>query len=135
MADQAIFFDTNVLLYLLSDDHSKADKAEELLSAGGVVSIQVLNEFAAVASRKFSMKWNEVRYCLAPFRVVLRIEPLTVDTHDKALDIAERYKVSLYDALIVAAARLAGCRRLYSEDLQHRQVFEKTLTVVNPFKG
>jgi predicted nucleic acid-binding protein len=135
MADQAIFFDTNVLLYLLSENPAKADKAEELLSAGGVVSIQVLNEFAAVASRKFSMKWSEVRYCLAPFRLVLRIEPLTVDTHDQALNIAERYKVSFYDALIIAAARLAGCTRLYSEDLQHRQVFEKSLTVVNPFKG
>jgi predicted nucleic acid-binding protein len=135
MADQTTFFDTNVLLYLLSEDHSKADKAEELLSAGGVVSVQVLNEFASVANRKFAMKWGEVRYCLEPFRLVLRIEPLTVDTHDQALDIAERYKVSFYDALIIAAARLAGCSRLYSEDLQHRQVFEKSLTVVNPFKG
>jgi predicted nucleic acid-binding protein len=129
------FFDTNVLLYLLSEDHSKADKAEELLSAGGVVSVQVLNEFATVASWKFAMKWGEVRDCLEPFRLVLRIEPLTVDTHDQALDIAERCKVSFYDALIIAAAKLAGCTRLYSEDLQHRQVFEKSLTVVNPFKG
>lgn len=135
MADQATFFDTNILLYLLSKDHSKADKAEELLSAGGVVSVQVLNEFAAVASRKFAMKWSEVRDCLEPFRLLLRIEPLTVDTHDQALEIAERYQVSFYDALIIAAARLAGCNRLYSEDLQHRQVFEKSLTVINPFKA
>jgi predicted nucleic acid-binding protein len=135
MADRANFFDTNILLYLLSEDHSKADKAEELLSAGGVVSVQVLNEFASVANRKFAMKWGEVRYCLEPFRLVLRIEPLTVDTHDQALEIAERYQVSFYDALIIAAAILAGCARLYSEDLQHRQVFEKALIVVNPFKA
>jgi predicted nucleic acid-binding protein len=135
MADQATFFDTNVLLYLLSDDRSKADKAEEVLSAGGVVSVQVLNEFASVANRKFAMKWGEVRDFLESFRLVLRIEPLTVDTHVHALDIGERYGVPFYDALIIAAARLAGCSRLYSEDLQHRQVFEKSLTVVNPFKG
>jgi predicted nucleic acid-binding protein len=135
MADQATFFDTNILLYLLSDNRVKADRAEELLSAGGVVSVQVLNEFAAVASRKLAMKWSEIRYCLEPFRILLRIEPLTADTHDQALDIAERYKVSFYDASIIAAAKIAGCSRLYSEDLQHRQVFEKSLTVVNPFKG
>ncbi len=135
MADRATFFDTNVLLYLLSENRAKADKAEELLSAGGVVSVQVLNEFVSVANRKFAMKLAEIRYCLEPFRILLRIEPLTTDTHDQALDIAERYKVSFYDALIIAAAKIAGCSQLYSEDLQHRQVFEKTLTVLNPFKA
>jgi predicted nucleic acid-binding protein len=135
MADRAAFFDTNILLYLLSDNSVKADKAEELLSAGGVVSVQVLNEFAAVASRKLAMQWSEIRYCLEPFRLLLRVEPLTADTHDRALDIAERYEVSFYDASIIAAARIAGCSWLYSEDLQHRQVFERSLTVVNPFKA
>ena len=135
MAEQPAFFDTNVLLCLLSDDHTKADRAEHLLAAGGVVSVQVLNEFVSVASRKLAMKWSEVRDCLEPVRMVLRIEPLTIGTHDQALYIAERYKVSFYDALIVAAAKLAGCNRLYSEDLQHGQVFEKSLTVVDPFRG
>lgn len=135
MADRATFFDTNILLYLLSANRAKADKAEELLSAGGVVSVQVLNEFVSVANRKLAMKLAEIRYCLEPFRILLRIEPLTTVTHDQALDIAERYKVSFYDALIIAAAKIAGCTRLYSEDLQHQQVFEKSLTVVNPFKA
>lgn len=134
MSEQTAFFDTNILLYLLSKDHVKADKAEELLATRGVVSVQVLNEFVSVASRKLAMQWSEIRDCLEPFRIVLRIEPLTTDTHDKALDIAQRYNVSFYDALIVAAARLSDCTRLYSEDLQHGQVFEKSLTVLNPFK-
>ena len=46
------FFDTNILLYLLSADQDKADRAEAALTAGGSVSVQVLNEFASVASRK-----------------------------------------------------------------------------------
>ena len=134
MAEQTAFFDTNVLLYLLSENHSKADRAEELLATGGVVSVQVLNEFASVASRKLKMKWNEIRDCLDPFRQTLRIDALTIETHDQALNLAERYNISIYDALIIAAAKLAGCALLYSEDLQHGQVFEKSLTVQNPFR-
>ena len=49
------FFDTNVLLYLLSKDTAKADRAEILLASGGVISVQVLNEFASVASRKLAL--------------------------------------------------------------------------------
>jgi predicted nucleic acid-binding protein len=49
------FFDTNVLFYLLSSDVAKADKAEELLAQGGIVSVQVLNEFASIGLRKAKM--------------------------------------------------------------------------------
>jgi predicted nucleic acid-binding protein len=133
MPAQIAFFDTNVLLYLLSADHSKADRAEELLAAGGVVSVQVLNEFVSVARRKIAMEWAEIRDCVEPFRRTLRVEPVTLDTHDQALQIAERYSVSFYDALIISAAKLAECSVLYSEDLQDRQVFERVLTVQNPF--
>jgi predicted nucleic acid-binding protein len=134
MEAQSAFFDTNILFYLLSEDHAKADKAEEVLAGGGIVSVQVLNEFVSVASRKLAMKWPEIRDCLEPLRLTLRVEPITLDTHDQALRIAERYGVSFYDALIVSAAQLCGCAVLYSEDLQHGQVFEKSLTVQNPFR-
>jgi len=133
MAEQVAFFDTKVLLSLLSEDHSKADKAEELLATGGVVSVQVLNEFASVANRKLKMKWGEIRDCIEAFRTTLRIEPITIETHDQALEMVGRYNVSFYDALIVSAAKLSGCRLLLSEDLQHGQIFEKSLVVRNPF--
>ena len=56
------FFDTNVLLYLLSADATKADRAEELLKdQGGIVNVQVLNEFVNVATRKLAMSFAEVR--------------------------------------------------------------------------
>ena len=55
MSGADTFFDTSVLLYLLSDDNAKADRVETLLSARGVVSVQVLNEFAVVALRKLKM--------------------------------------------------------------------------------
>ena len=128
------FFDTNILLYLLSNDDAKADRAEELLGAGGVVSIQVLNEFTSVATRKLSMPIAEVREVLNTVRAICRVDPLTVEIHDRGLDIVERYRFSLYDAMIVASALLGECPTLYSENLQSRQRIDDQLTIINPFE-
>ncbi len=133
VADQ--FFDTNVLLYLLSGEDAKADKAEEVLSQGGFVSVQVLNEFASVALRKLKMTHAEVREVLAPIRAVCKAIPLTEAIHDLGLLLAERFQLSLYDAMIIAAAQTAGCKTLLSEDMQNGQVFDRNLLVRNPFAG
>jgi predicted nucleic acid-binding protein len=127
------FFDTNVLLYLLSADDAMADRAEAVLSDGGVVSVQVLNEFASVTTRKLNMSIAETRESLAVIRAVCRVVPFTEETHDKGLEIAERYGFSVYDAMIVASALLAGCDTLLSEDMQDGQVLDARLTVRNPF--
>lgn len=133
LSARVAFYDTNILLYLLSADAGKADRAEELLMAGGCLSVQVLNEYAAVASRKLGMNWQEIREALDVVRKICQVVPVDVQTHDRALQIAERYGFSVYDALIVAAALLAGCDTLYSEDLQAGQRIDRQLTVVNPF--
>jgi predicted nucleic acid-binding protein len=127
------FFDTNVLLYLLSGDDFRADRAETELSAGGVLSVQVLNEFASVASRKLKMSISEIREVLAAIRAVCKIVPLTEETHDLGLQVAERHGLALCDAMIVASALLAGCRTVVSEDMQDRQILEGRLEVRNPF--
>lgn len=127
------FFDTNVLLYLLSEDTTKADRAEELVANGGVISVQVLDEFAAVASAKLGMSWDEIRDVLTPIRALCEIEPLTIETHDRGIEIAERYGLSFYDAMILASALSAGCKILYSEDLQDGQVIDRQLRIRNPF--
>ena len=62
-----VFFDTNILLYLISEDITKADRAETLLALGGVISVQVLNEFAAVALRKQAVNFTELRQILATY--------------------------------------------------------------------
>lgn len=126
------FFDTNVLLYLLSKDEAKADRAEALLGSGGTISVQVLNEFASVASRKLAMPISEIREVLSTVRAVCAVKPLDIETHELALDLAERKKFSIYDGLIVAAAVRAGCTVLYTEDLQHGQMIGK-LEIQNPF--
>jgi predicted nucleic acid-binding protein len=133
MPDVKAFFDTNILLYLLSKDEAKADRAEELLSNGAVISVQVLNEFAAVASRKVGLSWNEIKDILGPIRAVCEIEPLTLEIHDRAIEVAARYGFSFFDAVIVASALHAECKILYSEDLQHNQLIANRLRIRNPF--
>jgi predicted nucleic acid-binding protein len=127
------FFDTNVLLYLLSKDAAKADLAEALLATGGVVSVQVLNEFASVATRKMAMTIPEIREILSTIRAICVVRSLDIETHDLGLEMAERYGFSIYDGLIVAAA-VARCAILYTEDLQQGQVIDQ-LTIQNPFAG
>ena len=133
MSGAESFFDTSVLLYLLSADAEKADRAEELLERSGAISVQVLNEFTAVAIRKLGLSFAEVREVLGTIRTVCVTHPLTIGHHDKGSEIAERYGFSFYDSVIIASALLAECKILYSEDLQHQQVIEKRLTVINPF--
>jgi predicted nucleic acid-binding protein len=70
---------------------------------------------------------------LTQVRAVCTVEPLSIETHERGLAIAARYGLSVYDAMIVASALLAGCKKLFSEDLQHGQIFERQLTVRNPF--
>ena len=125
------FLDTNVLLYLITIDR-KAEKAETLLKAGGVVSVQVLNEFASVSSRKYKLAWPEVREALAAIRAGCEVIPLTAEIHEGGLAIAEKYGFSFYDSLILAAAAQAKCRTVYSEDMQDGQVVE-SVTIRNPF--
>lgn len=129
------FVDTNVLLYLLSADATKADRVEETLAAGVTISVQILNEFAAVALRKLGMTIAEVRDALEPITAICKVVPITVDIHKRGLRVAERYRFSIYDALIIAAALDAGCSTLYTEDLQDGQVIDDVLTIRNPFQG
>ncbi len=128
------FLDTNVLLYLLSGDTTKADKAEALLATGCIISVQVLNEFASVATRKFGMSWEEVSEVLAVIRRSARVELLSTETHDRGLEIAEQYRISVFDAMIVAAALLSSCSVLYSEDLHDGLRVDRALSVRNPFR-
>lgn len=135
MSAASCFFDTNIVLYLLSADEVKADRAELLLAGGGTISVQVLNEFASVAARKLNMSLVDIREVLAGVRAVCKVEALTEAMHERALDLAERNGFALYDAMIVAAALMSGCTTLYTEDLHHGLVVEGKLTITNPYRS
>jgi predicted nucleic acid-binding protein len=129
------FFDTNLLIYAALQPDARSDRARAVLSEGGVISVQVLNEFANVARRKLLRPWPEVRQALADIRALCPPPlALTLATHEAALGIAGRLGCRLYDGLIIASALEAGCATLLSEDLQDGQVIEGRLTIRNPFQ-
>ena len=130
------FLDTNVLVYSVAKNDARSDIAEALLAAGGVVSVQVFNEFAATARRKLGMSWVEITEVLDAIRVLCPSpRAVSIDTHDAAVKIARTHGFHMYNALVVASALAAGCETLYTEDLQDGQVIEERLTIRNPFKA
>jgi predicted nucleic acid-binding protein len=127
------FLDTNILVYAFSNDAAKAPVAEAILSAGGVISVQVFNEFANVCLKKLKLDWKEIEERLGIVRVLAgEVVPLTVDLHEKAVILARDHKLAFYDALILASAHCLGCSRLLTEDLHHGLVLNN-LRVENPF--
>lgn len=134
------FFDTNILIYAIAEPavarpDVRTPRAEKLLLAGGVISVQILNEFASVARRKLAMPWPEVKEALQAIRVLCPAPvSVTLAVHDLAVGLVDRYGFSIYDALVAAAALKARCTVLYSEDFQDGQVLEGKLTIRNPFR-
>ncbi len=129
----SVFFDTTILIYAISQGDPRALVAEGLLASGGHLSVQVLNEFAAVARRKLGMTWPEIVEALDAFRALCKAPtPLTLETHTKAIHLAARFGYNFYDSLILAAALQARCQTLYSEDMRHGQRID-SITILNPF--
>ena len=133
MNAKKIFFDTNTLLYLLSSDHKKADWVSQNLQQSNVISVQVLNEFTSASIRKIKISHVELDEFLDLFKSTFNVRALDTETFNTGLMISKRYGYQHYDSMIIAAALQAGCERLYSEDMQHRQMIDKRLQIVNPF--
>ncbi|HEY1808888.1 MAG TPA: PIN domain-containing protein [Acidobacteriaceae bacterium] len=128
------FLDTSVLIYTLVREDRRTAVAEELLLSGGLVSVQVLNELVAVARRKLNLSWNEIATALSAIRELCGPPlSLTVEVHEQALKLAERFGYHIDDSLVLASAIGAGCRILYSEDMQDGQSIGK-LHIRNPFR-
>lgn len=129
-----VTFDTNIAVYAFSQDQ-KAETAREILARANFLSVQVLNEYANVAVRKRQLLWPQIQAELA---VILDSGAalLSIDhgAHRQALRLADRYRLAIYDALMLAVALDGGARTIYSEDMQHGLVIDGTLTIVDPFR-
>jgi predicted nucleic acid-binding protein len=127
------FIDSNVILYLLSSDSSKADQAEAVVEAGGIISVQVLNEVTSVCQRKLKMEWVEIDAVLQAVKASVEVVPLTEASHELAVQICKRYQLSFYDAHICSAALMSASKILLSDDMQNGLVVDG-LVIKNPFK-
>ena len=138
MNDAKAFFDTNVLLYMYGGDAGKRSRAKELFrqyafSGRMLLSTQVVQEFYAAGSRKLGMPRRELREAVAglldsPLIIVGRLQILSALQHE------ERYQISFWDSLILAAAESGGAGILYTEDLNDGQQYGSVL-VRNPFRA
>ena len=127
------FLDTNIIIYSLGKNLEKRKQSIELISSHPFISVQVLNETANTLIRKFSMPINDIKAIIKRLTIECRVKPLTEKVHFAAFSIKERYQFSFYDSLIIASALESGCDILYSEDMQHRQVIDGQIQIINPF--
>lgn len=127
------FIDSNILVYASSDD-PRAERANAILQEPWQTSVQALNEFALASRRKLKMDWDAVSQAVADILTVEQpVHSVTLATHVTGLRIAEQYRLQVYDAMMIAAALLAGADTFLSEDMHAGLVVENQLTIVNPF--
>ncbi len=133
------FIDTNIIVYANdSSDKNKQLKAKQLILDGIrsgkiVVSTQVLSEFYFVSTQKLKIKLSS-EIAKKELQLLSEVEIIEIDYNLilNAIDIANEYKLSYWDALIIAAARRAGATILYSEDMNHGQMIQ-AMKIINPF--
>jgi len=105
-----------------------------LLRMNPVISVQVVNEFISVATGKMKLARPQINRLARVMMKRCEVVPMDADMVNEAIVLGERFQFSHWDSLIVAAALRANCATLYSEDMQHGQVIDNRLTVINPFR-
>lgn len=131
-----VFFDTNLLIYLYSEDN--LNKRENILDKISnfypIISLQVLNEFSNVLLRKFNIKESNIKLSIKEITSHFGIFINNIESLNLALDIKTKLKYSFFDSLIIATSLQSECSILFSEDMQHSQIIENKLKIINPFK-
>jgi len=136
MKDKA-FLDSNILIYLYSEDelekqnivNSIFDKFE------CVISTQTLNEFCNVCLKKLKKNVSEIIESLNEIKGSCRLEFVDDLVMERALLLHEKYSYSYFDSLMLSSALKYNCAIIYSEDMQHEQLIESSLKIINPFLG
>lgn len=129
-----VFIDTNVLLYLYDLDNEKKRRAKDILKGNHCISTQVLNEFSNISIKKLKLNHDDLSKNLKKIIEKTAVFVFNEDTILNAIDIREKYKFQYYDSLIITTALENRCTILYSEDMQHGQIIEGELKIINPFR-
>lgn len=131
-----VFFDTNIIIYGYSSTEPAKKKIILNLtsSVNSVISTQVIQEFSNILHKKFSLDWNKILNAINEIAENSFVVVNNYKTITHACEIADKYQYSFYDSLIISAALDVKCKILYSEDLQHKQLIENKMRIINPFK-
>ena len=132
-AEQRAFIDSNIVPYALGDDLLKQQAAWRILFQFPLISVQVLNECSNVLIKKRKIDKSLVLSTLQDILKFVSVEAIGMPIVETAWILLDRYQFSYFDSLILASALTANCQILYSEDLQHGQVIDERLTIINPF--
>lgn len=131
-----IFFDTNIIIYLYSfTEVKKSQISRSLLDSPYqlIISTQVLNEFSSAMNKKSKLNFLDIKKLTNQISEIFQISIIKLETIDKALSLADKYKFSYFDSLMISSALENNCTIFYSEDLHHNQIIENSLRIINPF--
>lgn len=129
MTGKKVFFDSNILIHMFSQDEFKAETAESLATNGGFISVQILNEVTQVLRKKLKLSWPEIDEIIAVFCQLFKVEVLTLDCHQLGRKLAQRYQLQFYDAVALATALEADCDLFMSEDMNHGLLVDGRLCI------
>ena len=132
-----IFIDSNILIYAVSQNSPKCDIARQLLMENVeqiTVSSQVINEFISICIKKNILSLEDTFKYAEEFMEIFNFSVIKKSEVRLAMHVKRRYKYSYYDSLIIASALENGCNILYTEDMQHGQIIEDNLKIINPFE-
>ena len=130
-----VFLDTNLLIYLYSEDEVEKSRIVARLVEENdcIISLQVVNEFANVLIKKFKVSYIGVLEAIKELTIVFTISNLSISNITNAIQIHHKYKLSYYDSLIVSSAQMEDCTYLYSEDMHNSLIIDEELEIRNPF--
>lgn len=129
-----VFIDTNILVYLYSEEEEKRKRALRTFSENDpFISYQVINEFVNVVKKKFNRENEEILEALREITSSCNIVDFSMDVIESAIYLNGKYKYSYYDCLVISAGLKAECSILFSEDMQHNQLIENKIKITNPF--
>lgn len=128
------FVDSNVLLYLFSDEQQKRNRAKQILLSSPIISTQVLSENVNVLSKKFKhVTLEQIALHIKMLKTCCQVTSVSLEVIEKALEIKKRYGFQWYDCTIISSAVLNNCTTLFSEDMQHNMRIDNNLLIINPF--
>lgn len=133
MPDKA-FLDTNILLYAFCDkDVRKQLIAKKLVLQPALISVQIINEASSNLLKKFNFTEEQIQKFVSSCYKRYDVMAISKAHFLEASVLRNKYSFSYYDSLVVSSALLSGVKTLYSEDMQHGQLIENSLSINNPF--